>query len=172
MATQNPIEQSGTFPLPEAQVDRFLLHIKVNYPTEAEEVQILEATTGAIKKEVPVVYNADDIIKMQQLCREVHIDSSLISDVSKMIRSTRPKESSVAAVQNYVDWGAGPRAGQALILAAKGHALLNERYAVIPEDIKAMIGPALRHRVILNFRSMSENIDVLDVIKECMPANL
>lgn len=172
LATQNPIEQSGTFPLPEAQVDRFLLHIKVDYPTESEEVQILQATTGAISKEVPVVYNAADIIKMQQLCREVHIDPALIRNVSQMIRATRPQESQVDMVKDFVDWGAGPRAGQAVILAAKGHALLKGRYSVIPEDLKAMVGPALRHRVILNFRSMSEKVDVLDVINECVSSNL
>ena len=124
LATQNPIEQSGTFPLPEAQVDRFLLHIKVAYPTAAEEELILTATTGTTKKEVPTVYSASEIQRLQQLCREVHIDSALVSSISRLIRSTRPDTSEVAAVKDYVDWGAGPRAGQALILAAKGHALL------------------------------------------------
>jgi len=167
LATQNPIEQSGTFPLPEAQVDRFLLHIKVAYPTAAEEEQILAATTGATRKEVPKVYSASEIQRLQELCREVHIDSALISSISRLIRSTRPDTSQVTEVKNYVDWGAGPRAGQALILAAKGHALLQGRYSVIPEDIKKVLGPALRHRVILNFRSLSEGVDVLDVIKAC-----
>ncbi|MCL4114201.1 UNVERIFIED_CONTAM: hypothetical protein GTU68_031846 [Idotea baltica] len=171
LATQNPIEQSGTFPLPEAQVDRFLLHIKVKYPSAAEEVQILEATTGDIRREIPVVYQAEEIIKLQQLCREVHIDHSLITAVSQLIRSTRPPDSKVSMVSDYVDWGAGPRAGQSLILAAKGHALLNKRYSVIPDDIKAMVGPTLRHRLILNFRSLSEKVDVLDVIEDCMKFN-
>ncbi len=167
LATQNPIEQSGTFPLPEAQVDRFLLHIKVAYPTAAEEELILAATTGATRKEVPKVYSASEIQRLQELCREVHIDSALISSISRLIRSTRPDTSEVTEVKNFVDWGAGPRAGQALILAAKGHALLQGRYSVIPEDIKKVLGPALRHRVILNFRSLSEGVDVLDVIKAC-----
>jgi MoxR-like ATPase len=171
LATQNPIEQSGTFPLPEAQVDRFLLHIKVQYPTETEEVQILEATTGTFNKEVPVIYNAEEIIKMQKMCREVHIDPALMKSVSQLIRSTRPQDSKVSAVAQYVDWGAGPRAGQALILASKAHALLQGRYAVIPEDIKKMAVPTLRHRVILNFAAMSEKVDVIEVINACMKSN-
>ncbi|MFT4566011.1 MAG: MoxR-like ATPase [Saprospiraceae bacterium] len=171
LATQNPIEQSGTFPLPEAQVDRFLLHIKVEYPSASEEIKILETTTGDIRTEVPIVFHTEEIIKLQQLCREVHIDPSLIAFVSRLVRSTRPQGSEVPMIRDYVDWGAGPRAGQALILAAKGHALLNKRYAVIPEDIRGMVGPTLRHRLILNFRSLSEEIDVLDIIDECMKFN-
>ncbi len=171
LATQNPIEQSGTFPLPEAQVDRFLLHIKVEYPSASEEIKILETTTGDIRTEIPIVFHTEEIIKLQQLCREVHIDPSLIAFVSRLVRSTRPQESEVPMIRDYVDWGAGPRAGQALILAAKGHALLNKRYAVVPEDIREMVGPTLRHRLILNFRSLSEKIDVLDIIDECMKFN-
>ncbi len=171
LATQNPIEQSGTFPLPEAQVDRFLIHIKVAYPTASEEEQILEATTGSIKKQVPVVYSADEIIKMQELCREVHIDKELLSGVSRLIRSTRPHETAVTEVNQYVDWGAGPRAGQALILTAKAHALLQGRFSVIPADIKKMAIPTLRHRVILNFAATSEKIDVVDIIHACLKHN-
>ena len=167
LATQNPIEQSGTFPLPEAQVDRFLLHIKVAYPSADEEEKILATTTGKLNQEVPSIYSAAEIQRLQELCREVHIDSALISSISRLIRSTRPATSEVSEVRDYVDWGAGPRAGQALILAAKGHALLRGRYAVIPEDIVQVLGPALRHRIILNFRSLSEKIDVLDIIKAC-----
>ena len=167
LATQNPIEQSGTFPLPEAQVDRFLLHIKVAYPSADEEEKILATTTGKLNQEVPSIYSAAEIQRLQELCREVHIDSALISSISRLIRSTRPATSEVSEVRDYVDWGAGPRAGQALILAAKGHALLRGRYAVIPEDIVQVLSPALRHRIILNFRSLSEKIDVLDIIQAC-----
>ena len=142
LATQNPIEQSGTFPLPEAQVDRFLLHIKVAYPSADEEEKILATTTGKLNQEVPSIYSAAEIQRLQELCREVHIDSALISSISRLIRSTRPATSEVSEVRDYVDWGAGPRAGQALILAAKGHALLRGRYAVIPEDIVQVLGPA------------------------------
>ncbi len=168
LATQNPIEQSGTFPLPEAQVDRFLIHIKVEYPSAAEEEQILEATTGSIKKEVPVVFNAEEIIKMQALCREVHIDKELVSSVSKLIRSTRPHETDVSEVKQYVDWGAGPRAGQALILTAKAHALLQGRFSVIPADIQKMAVPTLRHRVIPNFAATSEKKNIIEIIQACL----
>ncbi len=164
LATQNPIEQSGTFPLPEAQVDRFLLYIKVGYPSEAEEEQILTLTTGGATPEVPVICNANDILKLQKLCREVHIDKGLISSVTRLIRQTRPDTSSESIIKEYVDWGAGPRAGQALILAAKGHALLNQRYAVIPEDLERMIYPTLRHRLILNFKAVSEKMEVTDIL--------
>ncbi len=171
LATQNPIEQSGTFPLPEAQVDRFLLFVKVDYPTAQEERQILSLTTGSVKKEVPLVYTADEIIELQKLCREVHIDDSLIGKVSDLIRSTRPQGTSSQYVKDYLDWGAGPRAGQSLILAAKGHALLNQRYAVIPEDIEKMVMPTLRHRLIVNFKAMADKVTVIDVIKELLKSN-
>lgn len=171
LATQNPIEQSGTFPLPEAQVDRFLLYIKVGYPSAEEETQILELTTGTQSKEVPVVYKAEEIVELQKLCREVHIDRGLVSQVSQLVRSTRPDISQVASVRQYVDWGAGPRAGQSLILAAKGHALLHGRYAVVPEDIDKMMLPTLRHRLILNFKAMSEKVSVVDIIEELKKSN-
>jgi MoxR-like ATPase len=164
LATQNPIEQSGTFPLPEAQVDRFLLFIKVGYPTEAEEAQVLAQTTGSIKSEIHAIYSGDEIIQLQQLCREVHIDKDLINMVTQLVRSTRPDSSTDTIITDYVDWGAGPRAGQAIILAAKGHALIHNRYAVTPEDIKAMILPTLRHRIILNFRANSEKITIENIL--------
>ena len=171
LATQNPIEQSGTFPLPEAQVDRFLLYIKVSYPSAEEETKILELTTGSQSNEVPVVYKAEEIIELQKLCREVHIDSGLVAQVSQLVRSTRPDISGVGSVRQYVDWGAGPRAGQSLILAAKGHALLHGRYAVVPEDIDKMMLPTLRHRLILNFTAMSEKVSVVDIIAELKKSN-
>lgn len=165
LATQNPIEQSGTFPLPEAQVDRFLLYIKVDYPTAVEEEQILVATTGTAEAKVDAVFTTDEIINLQELCRQVSIDQELVSKVSTWIRSTRPHDSKNAMIQNYVDWGAGPRAGQALILAAKAHALLKKRYAVTPEDLLAMFVPALQHRLLLNFRAISEKIAIPDILE-------
>lgn len=165
LATQNPIEQSGTFPLPEAQVDRFLLFVKVGYPTEAEEAQVLALTTGSKKSEIQGVYTGDEIIELQQLCREVHIDIDLINGVNRLVRSTRPESSQISMVSDYVDWGAGPRAGQAIILAAKAHALMHGRYAVTPKDIKAMLLPTLRHRLILNFRASSEKVTVEQLLE-------
>ena len=166
LATQNPIEQSGTFPLPEAQVDRFLLFVKVDYPTAAEEEQILNLTTGTKQEAITAVLSGKEIIQLQKLCREVSIAPDLVSQVSKLVRNTRPDHSTSENIKNYVDWGAGPRAGQSLILAAKAHALLRGRYAVIPEDIQSVIYPVLRHRLILNFKASSENVVVDDIISQ------
>lgn len=166
LATQNPIEQSGTFPLPEAQVDRFLLFIKVGYPTAQEEEQILNMTTGAIHNDIKAVINGEEILELQKYCREVSIAPELISMVSSLIRKSRPETSELDIIKNYLDWGAGPRAGQSLVLAAKAHALMQNRYAVLPADIKAVINPVLRHRLILNFKASSENVMVDDIISQ------
>lgn len=160
LATQNPIEQSGTFPLPEAQVDRFLLHIKVNYPSAQEEVDILKQTTGTSRHTINPVLHAEDILSLQELCREVHIDDLLIKQISELIRSTRPQESSDSYTKKYLDWGAGPRAGQALILSSKAYALARGRYAVTPHDIETMILPTLRHRLILNFQADADQVTI------------
>jgi len=166
LATQNPVEQSGTFPLPEAQVDRFLLHVEVGYPTEAEEEEILKLTTGSSSQEVSSVISGEELQTLQQLCRDVHIAPALITQVNKAVRNTRPQTSNNLLVRQYVDWGAGPRAGQALILAAKGHALLQGRYAVTPPDIKAVAQPCLRHRLILNYQAQGEGVTSANIIEE------
>lgn len=158
LATQNPIEQSGTYPLPEAQLDRFLLLIKVGYPTAAEERKILVATTGTEKKVINPVIAGEEIKQLQALVRQVFISEELIDKVSDIIRSTRPETSNNQMVKQWVKWGAGPRAGQAMILTAKAHALLKHRYAVTPEDIKAVALPVLRHRLLINFRAEAEGI--------------
>ncbi|SNR40876.1 MoxR-like ATPase [Maribacter sedimenticola] len=158
LATQNPIEQSGTFVLPEAQQDRFLLYIKIGYPTQQDEEAILKATTGTFKKKLNRVISGDDIVRLQQLVREVSISDALISFVSDIIRATRPETTTDAFVKDWVDWGAGPRAGQAMILTAKANALLEGRLAVTLDDIKAVALPVLRHRVLVNFRAEAEGI--------------
>jgi len=158
IATQNPIEQAGTYPLPEAQLDRFLLYIKLGYPTEKEELEVLERTTGTYKAAPGSVFTGLEIKKLQQLTREVHIDSTLLGQINALIRATRPNESKVEAVKQYVEWGAGTRAGQALILCAKARALVKGRYAVIPEDIVFLAYPVLRHRLSLHFRAEAEQI--------------
>ncbi|RYY30076.1 MAG: MoxR family ATPase, partial [Chitinophagaceae bacterium] len=158
LATQNPIEQAGTYPLPEAQLDRFLLYIQIGYPTALEETAILTNTTGNRKPVVNPVINGDEIKQLQSLVREVSINDDLINYVSNIIRSTRPATSEVAFVKEWVRWGAGPRAGQALILTAKARALLKGRYAVVKEDIRAMAYPVLRHRILMNFKADAENI--------------
>lgn len=158
LATQNPIEQSGTFVLPEAQQDRFLLYIKIGYPTKQEEEAILKATTGSVKKELNKVISGEDIIRLQQLVREVSISDALISFVSDVIRATRPESTTDSYVKDWVDWGAGPRAGQAMILTAKANALLEGRLAVTLDDIKSVALPVLRHRILVNFRAEAEGI--------------
>ncbi len=170
LATQNPIEQSGTFVLPEAQQDRFLLYIKIGYPTDEEETQILKATTGTKKAQLNKVLSGEDIIRLQQLVREVSISDGLIQYVSDVIRATRPDTTSVDYVKKWVDWGAGPRAGQAMILTAKANALLQGRLAVTLEDLQTVVLPVLRHRVLVNFRADAEGITSDTVTKEILKA--
>ena len=170
LATQNPIEQSGTFVLPEAQQDRFLLYIKIGYPTDEEETQILKATTGTKKAQLNKVLSGEDIVRLQQLVREVSISDGLIQYVSDVIRATRPDTTSVDYVKQWVDWGAGPRAGQAMILTAKANALLEGRLAVTLEDLQKVSLPVLRHRVLVNFRADAEGITSDTVTKEILKA--
>lgn len=158
LATQNPIEQSGTFPLPEAQQDRFLFYIKIGYPSEQEEASILERTTGSKKVKVEKVLDGDDIIQLQKLVRDVPISNELIAYVNKVVRATRPETTNNSYVKDWVSWGAGPRAGQAMILTAKARALQAGRFSVTLEDVKKVAFPVLRHRIIVNFRAEAEGI--------------
>ena len=158
LATQNPIEQSGTFVLPEAQQDRFLLYLKVDYPTASEEIEILKSTTGIKSQAIAKVISGEDIIRLQEMVRQVPISDGLIQYVSKLVRTTRPKDTDSEYVKKWVEWGAGPRAGQAMILTAKARALLKGRTSVLPEDIKTVALPVLRHRIIVNFRAEAEGV--------------
>ena len=158
LATQNPIEQAGTYPLPEAQLDRFLLLIKIGYPSEQEEFEVLNRTTGSRKADVNAVINAAEIQQAQALVRQVTISDDLVKYVSQLIRATRPDTTNADYVKEWVRWGAGPRAGQALILTAKARALLKGRYSVLMEDLHVMATPVLRHRVLMNFKAEAENI--------------
>ncbi len=166
LATQNPIEQAGTYPLPEAQSDRFLLYITIDYPSAAEEAAILTSTTGTKKPIINAVITAAEIKKLQELVREVSINETLVQYVSELIRATRPATTSVKYVQEWVRWGAGPRAGQSLILTAKARALFHGRYAVLMEDLQAMAYPVLRHRILLNFKADAEHITADKVTAE------
>ncbi len=168
LATQNPIEQSGTFVLPEAQQDRFLLYIKIGYPSESEENAVLKSTTGTKKTILHKVISGEDILRLQGLVREVPISDELISSVGTLIRATRPETTTDSYVKEWVNWGAGPRAGQAMILTAKARALINGRLSVTPEDIKHVALPVLRHRVIVNFRAESEGITSDDVTQHLL----
>lgn len=168
LATQNPIEQAGTFPLPEAQLDRFLLYIKINYPTAEEERAVLSNTTGKRSVDIQKVIDGGRIKEAQRLVREVHINDDLIEKVSTVVRGTRPVESTDAYVKEWVRWGAGPRAGQAMILTAKARTLLNGRFAVTPEDIQRVAYPVLRHRILLNFKAEAEGITADDITKHLL----
>jgi MoxR-like ATPase len=168
IATQNPIEQSGTYPLPEAQLDRFLLFIKLYYPSENEELEVLKSTTAERKNKIESVFDGQDIIALQKLNRQVHIDDSLIVEVNNLVRNSRPQNSTSEFVKKWCEWGAGPRAGQALILCAKARAIIKGRFSVIPEDIHTLAYPVLRHRISLNFRAEAEGISTDDVVKSLL----
>ncbi|MBB2147684.1 AAA family ATPase [Pedobacter gandavensis] len=168
LATQNPIEQAGTYPLPEAQLDRFLLFIRIGYPTAAEETKILSSTTGTLKNKVQPIIGAEEIKQLQALTREVSISEDLVVYVTELIRATRPDTSPVAYVKEWVRWGAGPRAGQALILTAKARALIHGRYAVVMEDLHTMAFPVLRHRILMNFKADAEQVSADMVAEELL----
>jgi MoxR-like ATPase len=168
IATQNPIEQAGTYPLPEAQLDRFLLYIKLSYPSEQEELVVLKSTTGTQKPVLQTVLSDEDILNLQNLTRQVHISEELIEYINRIVRASRPQDSPSAFVKQWCEWGAGPRAGQALVLCAKARAVLSERFSVIPDDIQTLAYPVLRHRIALNFRADAEGITTDRVIKELL----
>ena len=164
LATQNPLEQAGTYPLPEAQLDRFLLHIRVPYPSEAEEHAILARTTGSSDAQVPRVLGGEALLRLQRHVREVHVGDTLMAWINRLVRSTRPTEGASDEVRNWVRWGAGPRAGQSLVLAAKARALMHGRLAATREDVVALAAPVMRHRLLLSFAAEAERISTDDVI--------
>jgi MoxR-like ATPase len=168
LATQNPLEQAGTYPLPEAQLDRFLLHIRVDYPSEQEEREILAQTTGSHSGAVPQVMHGDEVLALQARVREVHLGEDLLAWIARLVRASRPGGSAETAVpeevRKYVRWGAGPRAGQSLVLAAKARALLHGRLAATREDIVALAAPVMRHRLLLSFAAEAEQKNADDVI--------
>ena len=166
LATQNPIEQAGTYPLPEAQLDRFLLNIRVDYPTEAEERAIIAATTGGAGGAVPVVMDGDAVLALQRMVRDIHVGDDLLLWVTRIVRATRPAEGAPAAVRRYVKWGAGPRAGQSLILAAKARAVLHGRLAATRDDVIALAAPVMRHRLLLSFTAEADGRSADDVVAE------
>jgi MoxR-like ATPase len=159
LATQNPIEQAGTYPLPEAQLDRFLLLIRVGYPTATEEEEILRRTTGRVVAEVKPVITGAELLQAQRLVREVAVSDPLLGYAAAIARATRPGPEADPFVREWVRWGAGPRAGQALVLAAKARAALHGRFATTLDDLRAAAAPVLRHRVLVNFRAEAEGID-------------
>jgi MoxR-like ATPase len=171
LATQNPIEQEGTYPLPEAQLDRFLFDIRVGYPGEADEVEILRATTGTADVALAPVLDAAQTIALQRLTREVAAADPALRFAAAVARATRPDSGNATPlVRRYVRWGAGPRAGQALVLGAKAHALLSGRVHIGPDDVRRVAAPVLRHRVLPNFAAEADGI-ASDRIVEDVLAN-
>jgi len=169
IATQNPIEQEGTYPLPEAQLDRFMFNIKVDYPSADEEEQILTATTRNEKPEVSKVLSARAILNLQKLVGSVAVSEYIIKYVAALVRATRPKDDSAPEfVQEMVDWGAGPRAGQFLIHGGKALAAMDGRFTVAIEDVQKVAIPVLRHRVSTNFQAQAEGMTTEDVINRLL----
>ena len=167
-ATQNPIEQEGTYPLPEAQLDRFIFNIWIDYPTEQEEREIVKATTGLSENNIKPILDGDQVLALQSLVRKVPVADDVINYAVGLVRKTRPAPSKTSEGDNQigelVSWGAGPRASQCLILAAKARAILEGRYAASIEDVNAVAIPVLRHRIVTNFNAEAQGIAPTDVI--------
>ncbi len=169
LATQNPIEQEGTYPLPEAQLDRFMFSVYVDYPDAGEEQRIVKSTTAVQTHELARVLSSQEIIAFQQLVRRVPVSDHLIEYAVDLVRATRPKESSAPEfVRNWVNWGAGPRASQYLILAAKAKAILEGRPTPGPEDVRFAAYPVLRHRIVTSFNAEADGVDTLEIIKRIL----
>ena len=165
LATQNPIEQEGTYPLPEAQLDRFMFSIKLDYPTFAEEVLVVKSTTSDLKPTILPLFSAQEIIDFQQLVRRIPVPDNVIEYAVTLVSKTRPDNSlSNDFIRNYIDWGAGPRASQNLILAAKSHAAFNGKFSPDIEDVKAVAIGILRHRVVKNYKADAEGITIEKII--------
>lgn len=166
LATQNPIEQEGTYPLPEAQLDRFMFAVNLDYPTYEEEVAVVKGTTGASSYEVKALFTAQEIIEYQQLIRRVPVADNVIEYAVKLVSKTRPNtELAGDLVQQYVDWGAGPRASQNLIIAAKAHALINGKYSPDIENVQAVAVGILKHRMVKNYKAEAEKITLESIIQ-------
>ncbi len=170
LATQNPIEQEGTYPLPEAQLDRFMFHIKIDYPTEDQELEIVRQTTSVEEQQVSPVLTGEEVLRIQSLVRQVPVADHVLRYVLRLVRSTRIREASEKPdiVQNYVSWGAGPRASQYLVLGAKAKAILSGASHVMPEHIRAVALPVMRHRIITNFNAEADGVTTDDVVNELL----
>jgi len=167
LATQNPIEQEGTYPLPEAQLDRFMFSINLDYPSFAEEVQVVKSTTSDVKQTINPLFTAQEIIDFQQLIRRIPVADNVIEYAVTLVSKTRPSNDlSTEYIKNYIDWGAGPRASQNLILAAKAHAAFNGKFSPDIEDVKAVAIGILRHRVVKNYKADAEGITIEQIIKQ------
>jgi MoxR-like ATPase len=169
LATQNPIEQEGTYPLPEAQLDRFMFSIFLQYPSYQEEIDVVKATTGDHKPVVNSLFTAHEIVDFQQLVRRIPVADNVIEYAVSLVGKTRPKsDAAPEIVKEYIDWGAGPRASQNLILAAKTHAAINGKYSPDIEDVKSVATGILRHRIIKNYKAEAEGYTEESIIEKIM----
>lgn len=169
LATQNPIEQEGTYPLPEAQLDRFMFAIQLDYPTYEEEVQVVKATTMATTQTVNALFTAQEIVDYQQLVRRIPVADNVIEYAVQLVGKTRPKSDvAPSVIKDYIDWGAGPRASQNLILAAKTHAAVNGKFSPDIEDVKAVATGILRHRIIKNYKAEAEGYTEDSIIHQIL----
>ena len=166
LATQNPIEQEGTYPLPEAQLDRFMFNILIDYPTHEDEVSIVKVTTAHKKSKLNQVISREEILKFQDLVRRVPVADNVIEYAVNLVSATRPGENAQDFINEWVDWGAGPRASQFLILGAKAKAILDGRPTADIDDVKSLSLPVLRHRVLPNFNAEAEGVSVDDIISK------
>ena len=167
LATQNPIEQEGTYPLPEAQLDRFMFNIYLDYPGYQDEVAIVKATTAGEMPVVSKMLSSEDIIAYQQLIRQVPVGDNVVEFAVSLVQKTRPGASNKVAAE-WLEWGAGPRASQYLILGAKCNALMNGKYSPDIEDVRSVAVPVLRHRIVRNFRAEAEGVTVNDIVGKLM----
>jgi MoxR-like ATPase len=170
LATQNPIELEGTYPLPEAQLDRFMFNVQVDYPSQAEEEQIVSATTSAYRPQIERVLGAEDIIALQQLVRRVPVAEHVVRYAVRLARATRSRDDAPAFVHQWVSWGAGPRASQYLVLGAKTRAVLRGRFAPGIEDVQAVAASVLRHRIVTNFTAEAEGVKPDRIISDLLAA--
>lgn len=169
LATQNPIEQEGTYPLPEAQLDRFMFAIELKYPSVKEEIQVVKMTTSDEQTKVNVLFNAEEIVAVQHLIRRIPVPDNVVEYAVKLVNSTRPNlETASDFVKQYIDWGAGPRASQNLILAAKAHAAVNGKFSPDIEDVQAVATGILRHRIIKNYKAEAEGISQEAIIDKLL----
>ena len=169
LATQNPIEQEGTYPLPEAQLDRFMFSINLEYPTFKEEVQVVKATTSSIQQTVDAIFSGEEIVAIQKLIRKIPVTDNVIEYAVGLVGKTRPKSNEATElVKNYLDWGAGPRASQNLILAAKAHAAVHGKYSPDIEDVKAVAIPILSHRIVKNYKAEAEGVSISNIINSLL----
>lgn len=168
LATQNPIEQEGTYPLPEAQLDRFMLNIKLDYPDYKAEVDIVKNTTTDRTTTVSPILNAEEIKAYQHLVRKVPVVDNVVEYAVKLVHKTRPGNASADVANSFLEWGAGPRASQFLVLGAKCNAILNGKYSPDIEDVRAVALPVLRHRIVRNFKAEAEGITTDDIIKKLL----